>query len=622
MTQQTFLMPGAEAPVLLCGTGGCITGARGSAPCAQDSGPKPKAPSRHESPAEVRRFHRCPFQCFIAAACVLFGLALIANVQLGYEGGWFWYAVLRDAGFHLYHDLHLVVQPLIILETQGWMALAGKGWIVSKVPAVFHLLAFVAGIALVGAQSKWTDFEKAVMLAFAFFTGIHFEAYRFDDYHVVAHVCYLFSLYFLLQLDQGRTARKAWVAAPALGVLSGLAIVTRLTDGVLLALATALAIALLATARRSELLVQFWVLAALTVLGMVKLTGDSFRDYAAHTILRAAAPKGGAEHVLFYPLKLFWNSLVLLGTRRWPTTIVCAIVAGLSWSFLIRPISHSRSAAAIVKAAAGAVLLAVCVRRMIPHLKDGGVIVILSAVWVLAALALMLLVLYRLGLKLLRHEGKIPCPPREMLLLLPFVLLLSGAMSSGGYHYGLYAPVAFFVLLLPVVFPIAFAPGWLKSFLLMIAALMAVSGAYSRAMNPCSWHSFGTMPLFRSRSVIRHPVYGAMIIDDKLHAFIEPICAEVIHRGNRELLSIPFPYANYFCGVPPWQNFVQSFFDTAGKDVIDRMISKLRESPPQWVLYQRQLENLARHEQTFNGGRIVHTAEYGPGNEWMLISTR
>src|ERR1035441_3871655 len=142
------------------------------------------------------------------AACIAFGIALIANTQLACDGGWFWYAVLHHAGTRLYRDLHLVLQPLAVLETEWWMSLVGKGWIVSKVPAVIHLVAFTTGIALVTAKSKLAAIPKAIVVACVFFVGIHFEAYRFDDYHVMAYALALFSILLLLKLDRAESIRS------------------------------------------------------------------------------------------------------------------------------------------------------------------------------------------------------------------------------------------------------------------------------------------------------------------------------------------------------------------------------------------------------------------------------
>lgn len=64
---------------------------------------------------------------------------MIANSQAVAEGTWFWYAVIFRHGERLYSHLQLALQPLFVIETAGFMALLGKGWLASKVPALLHL---------------------------------------------------------------------------------------------------------------------------------------------------------------------------------------------------------------------------------------------------------------------------------------------------------------------------------------------------------------------------------------------------------------------------------------------------------------------------------------------------
>jgi len=575
-------------------------------------------------------------------ACIAFGIALIANTQLANDGGWYWYAVLHHGGQRLYRDLHLVLQPLAVLETEWWMSLVGKGWIVSKVPAVLHLLAFAAGIALVTAKSKLAAFPKAVVIAFAFFAAIQFENYRFDDYHVIVDAICLFSILFLLKLNEAPSGRLNLRLAAALGVLSGLAIVTRLTDGVALCLSTALAVAYQTKTRKAPSLLAFFCFTSLVVFGIVLLTGDSLRDYATYTILGAAGPKGGLANVLIRPLLLLWNALVFLTAPQQLRIVLCCGAAAASWTWLIAPFSKGDARSSTIRAIVGLALLAAAIFLLLPVLENGGVIVVLSAMWVIADYGIVFFLALQVALDSLRAGGASIANPERVILLLPFALLLTGAMSSGGYHVGLYAPIAFFILTGAVVFPALLETRWLKSCFLVMAALMAISGACSKTLSPASWQSYRTFPMFSHRLLVHHPTYGSMVVDDNLYSFFEGICSVVKSDGRSELLSIPYPYANYYCDIPPWQGFVQTFFDTSGKEVIDDMMAKLQHSPPKWILYERQLRNLELHEKTFNEGRrlphrdldemivgnivsgrwqLVMRGTYGAGNDWLLVRT-
>jgi hypothetical protein len=317
-----------------------------------------------------------------------------------------------------------------------------------------------------------------------------------------------------------------------------------------------------------------------------------------------------------------------------------AIAASGLAAFLAMLVPSGKIRAISAPAFSALALLAVCLTQLLPNVKNGSLLVTLLVLWVLIAHGLALVVLYR------AVRGAVWQYPgtgrREVVLLIPFGLLLSGSMSSGGYPYGLYLPIAFLILLLPAVLPAVFENRALATFLVCLAGLMAMSAAYSRAANPVSWHSFHSSPMFTRRLIVHHPAYGPMLIEKKTLRFIEPICSTIQSEGPGDLLSLPLPYANYYCNIPPWQGFVQSFFDTAGKDVIDDMMSKLETCPPKWILYQRQLDNLALHERAFNGGRklpqrdldvflmdgiekgkwqVVQSKEYGEGNLWLLLRT-
>ena len=100
--------------------------------------------------------------------CLLFGLAMIADTQAAGDGVWYWYATFLHSGKHLYRDMHLALQPLYVLETAWVLALLGKGWVVSKAPAILHLVAYCVGLLLLVRRSELSDGEKAVVLGCGF----------------------------------------------------------------------------------------------------------------------------------------------------------------------------------------------------------------------------------------------------------------------------------------------------------------------------------------------------------------------------------------------------------------------------------------------------------------------
>ena len=167
-------------------------------------------------------------------------------------------------------------------------------------------------------------------------------------------------------------------------------------------------------------------------------------------------------------------------------------------------------------------------------------------------------------------------------------------------------------------------------------------GMVYKGLRPLSWLSYRCAPVFRHRQVFDHPAYGPMIIDSRLLHFIVPICDRV-KNGAPELLSLPYPYPNYFCEIPPWHGYVQTFFDTSTKATIFGLIDELQTAPPMWILYQRQMDNLEIHERVFHGGQrmphrdldemimrkieqgawvVAERSEYGVDSDWILLRTR
>lgn len=585
-------------------------------------------------------------QRLAAASCFLFGLVVIANTHSAADGEWYWYAWLLQQGKRLYADMHLPLQPLFVLETEFFLALFGKGWLVSRIAAVLHLLAFCFGILLLARHSAWKDHQKAIVIACVFFVSIHFEAYRFDDYHVLADCFVLYSLLLLvLMLEKGSGIQRNVYLAAGLGILSGLSLITRLNDGAALIAGVAVVILCVVPGRKQASIAAYSVAAALTVVVFVLLSGDSLHDYALNSIFKAAGAKGGAANVLTFPFLLPANAARFLIAEWWPLRLFFdVLVVALSSVFLLRPFSRANLSCSAAKATLGILTLGIALWLEFPRIVRGDLIVALSAIWVLVAYGLGLAAVVRLFRSGFMHGQADGWDPREILLLVPLGMLASGSMSTGGHHFGLYAPVGTLILLLPIASPISLHQEWRRSAFLAVAALMALSGLSYRSLNPHSWLSYRCPPVFLDRQVFNHPNYGPMIIDNQLLHFIEPVC-ERIKRGPRqpELLSLPFPYANYFCAIPPWHGYVQTFFDTSTEDTISSLMEELQTAPPMWVLYQRQVDNLSLHEKVFKGGRrlphrdldelimrkidqgawlVADRSQYLEGNDWILLRTR
>jgi hypothetical protein len=183
--------------------------------------------------------------------------------------------------------------------------------------------------------------------------------------------------------------------------------------------------------------------------------------------------------------------------------------------------------------------------------------------------------------------------------------------------------------LVPVVRPLRRKASWANASLVTIVALMGLSAMREKIHDPYSWILFRSSPMFMNRQSYRHPVYGPMYIDNDLLRFIVPVCKEIGASGPRpELLAMPFAYPNYFCDTPPWHGYVQTWFDTSTKAAIDGLVRELDTAPPQWIVYQRQLDILGAFEKVYNRGQPMAQRDLDTlimqkiaTGEWHVVGT-
>jgi hypothetical protein len=585
------------------------------------------------------------YQSLALVFCVLFGMAMIANTQLGGEALWFWYATFLRNGTRLFTDLHLALPPLFALENAGWMQMFGTRTLVTEIPSVIHAFVLSLAIFLILQESDWPDWQKAIVLAGNFLLCVYIGAYRFDDFHVLADIFILFSLLTLLWIARAETVAQAFRLAGALGILSGLAITTRLNDGV--ALVVAVMLCLFFLARKQKILAAGLFLAAtlLTIVVVVRLTGDTLSAYVSNGIVGAAASKGvDKTSILQRPWSMFFNALHLVRTGgKWLLLWTCAIIvtgAALAryWQKGIKYIVPLQ----LGIAAAGFVYSSHALRQ---QLLAGTFVNVLSIALIVVNYLVALLVVVRY-LNSTMALGKREWDAREILVFVPLAELASASASTGGQPTNgfLFSQIAMLLLLVPVVQPFRRHSSWANPSFVTIVALLGLSCFAAKIQDPYSWNNFSSSPMFVNRQWYRHPVYGPMYLDRDLLHFIQPIC-EKIDQGNPspELLSLPFAYPNYFCATPPWHGYVQTYFDTSQRSTILQLMNELDTAPPQWILYQRQLKILEGAEKNYNHGqplahrdldtmimqkiatgqwRLVDKVNYLEGDGWLLIKTR
>ncbi|HKO19258.1 MAG TPA: hypothetical protein VJU82_10270 [Acidobacteriaceae bacterium] len=547
-------------------------------------------------------FEGTVWQSLAFVFCVLFGIAMIINNQLEGEAWWFWYATLMHGGAKLYADLHLPLQPLYALETDFWIRLVGIKVLAFESLSVIHVVVFCFGILLILRGSEWPDWQKAIVLAGAFFLCLGCTAYRFDDVHIVADSFIFYSLFLLLLVAKTKTRQRQLGLAGALGILSGLTITTRLNDGVALLVATG--ICLLFLARKNKLVCAglFAVAAGVTVLVVVKLTGDTLRDWAINSILRAAGAKGGTGSILTAPYRILPNSVAALRGRRWLFEWVVAIMAA---SALVQHYwqHRFRYMVALQLGMAGlAYVLSSWLHRA--ELREGQLVYfVLLSLLLLNYLLLPVVMAHYLVSKIGDRKGG--WDPREVLILLPLAALASASASTGATVVDgfLFSQIALLLLLVPVIQPFGRQGSWANAFVITMMTLTGIGVMADRIQTPYHWLHFTSSPMFRNRVWYQHPVYGPMYVEKDQLKLVLSICREVeVGNSKPELLSMPWAYPNYFCNIPPWHGYVQTFFDTTPKATVDHLMNELNTAPPQWIEYERQSDDLTQHERILNGG--------------------
>lgn len=581
-----------------------------------------------------------PYQLLGASLCVLLGLAMIVNTQLGGEAMWFWYATVFHGGARLYADLHTPLQPLFVLLTDGWMRLFGVKAMVTEIPSLLQVIVMCVGLYLALRESDWPDWQKGIVLAGAFVLTVVGSSYRFDDYHVLAENLILYSFVLLLWIARAETARRLGSLAAGLGVLAGCTITSRLTDGA--ALLVAVTACLLLLSRRRKLLTTglFVLVAVLTVVLIVSLTGDTFADYLNSTVFKAASSKGGTGSILAAPLLFFRNALLLMtragkGMTLWVAVLI-AFGAGLQRY-------GRRGVSAIVAAQLGfaAVSFVAAPHATKDQVLTGALINVMTLVLTVLTYVLAGVVAIRFGLWAMGRTSH-RFDPREVVILLPLAEWASYSAGAGAEpHTGYYAPVALLLLMVPVLQPFGRERAWAQASFVTLLAILGLSGILSKVHTPYFWQNYGSAPMFTHRVWYRHPVYGPLYIDRDLLAFSTAVCTDI--HGGHELLSLPYPYPNWFCATPPWHGYVQTFFDTSTRATIQHLIAELEAAPPQWIVYQRQLHILSGAETLYNHGKplaqrdldrsimdrlrsgqwtLVDKKNYLEGDGWFIIRTR
>ena len=587
---------------------------------------------------DPRPKHKPSLLVWVASTvCFLFGVAHILNVHPIGDGVWFWYATLWRQHVRLYADMHLSLQPLFPELTALFQTGFGSTWLAMKVLPVLQLATYTVVLTWLCRRASDERAVQACLVLGVFFLTITSPFYRFDDYHVTSDVLQLLVLVTLLLFTRKNSAHT--ITAVLAGLFCGLCTANRLNDGTMLFLTCVLCTAFLVRTDKLFLLLLETAGALAGLVLPVLVSRDTLGDWFAQSVLHAAKIKGGTGNVLLAPLSLPFRALSELVAWRFPFFVAYFLGVGVAVAY--GPAWFAKGGKLRMAASVLLAILVIGTVYMARQSLSGRPVALFSSVAAATLFPLALLILFRAVRHAIQpttahwHRG-------EILLLLPVGQLLAGAMTSATSLPDLYPPVAAALLVAPLAVP-AHMRQRMGRFLAGICLVIAASTAVAKAVHPYFWHLYDDHAMFRDRQWYRHPVYGPMYIERGQLAVSAAICQDV-HRSDAptSMLNLPYPYLNYFCGIPPWQNYIQTWYDTSGADTITALQQQLRDSPPEWIVYQHDPEVIRVHEAVFHGGQplphryldqqIVRNLQAGlwtvqsfqcyRGSDWILIHTR
>lgn len=563
------------------------------------------SPAKADAAPILKSGARASVPMWIAfVACLLYGVALTLNSQVPTEGVWYLLDSLVLRGVKLYRDLHSPFQPFQLLESSGWRAILGGSWIASQVLFLVHLFLLTWGYFVLANRTALQAWQKTILFIGAFFVGTGFSGYHFGDYRVITDIAALYSLILLGrdEMPTGLIDRGSLIIA--VGLLSGISLMTRINDGLMLCLMTGAILYYRLSGTRVFGLVLFVTTIIATSITLISLTGDSIQNYYKFSIAGATAIKGGSAQIMFGPLALIANlgrTLISL-----PSLVSLSLFAlmGTGTLMLLRvqegkPIRPSLPKWVLVTLLLELTIGTIYLTRFIPSIfVFSGTPLFMVTIYVAAAYA---------GFALLIPPS--PFRNRLILVLIPFGHLVSLSMGSSGEYRDNYQPVGMFMVLWPYIWPSLMTLTWMRCYILPPYIIMAMSGLVGKIQTPVSWWYYIASPMFDGREIIEHPVYGPMIIDRRMDKFFGKVCDLISAPRPSSLFATPYSYANYYCAVPPWHDHVLTFFDTSDREKVSRIPTELRQSPPAWVLYERQPKSLLKHEVVYNHGRpLPHRA--------------
>lgn len=558
----------------------------------------------------------------VSVLCFLYGTMLLVFVVSPGDGGWILYGKEMISGMKIYSDLQLNQQPLFPVLS-AIVASITDVILYQHLLYLPILLLFCFSIYRLCAVVGTNVYFRSLLILCVFFFSIRFEAYRFDDYHVLAHSLVLLSaaISFEAIYNNRYVFNKFCIGQ---GLICVATMLVRINEGCVVLLGATCTLLFLSKDFRSGIRgILFFGTAILSFFAVIMLLiGESPLVWFDYTFARAAGNKGGVS-LIGYPFRLTINSAT---TIRDVVSSLPAHLVLLSFLYLgaVYSIAVLTKKFSFLKCLLLAIFLC-CVEYYLIKVKFSFGLLIVP----LVVIGLLLIGNYVvMGLVFNRERISYKVIP---VLAYSCSLFFMGALSSAGRYQDLTFPTAFSLATFPLLFnSIGFKINKSKLILSVFSTILLIlvgESLYLRTKVPYAWHSYNVPPLFSSEYNVETDRSGVdFILSKQVSELIFPVC-KIVSPGDT-LLSLPFSFANYFCGIPVWHGYVQSFFDTSGPDLINRMLADLTDNPPNFIFYQRQISNMETHELLFNNGKPLahrkidkYIMEKVNSHEWEAVFT-
>jgi hypothetical protein len=583
------------------------------------------------------------FDIFTSIFCFLFSVTILFSILSPGDGGWILFGKELQNHSLLYENLNFHQQPLFPFLGKLVSTYSNDKFFLEKSFFLFIPITYIYAIYKISQKAFKSRLIQSFFILSVFFASIQFEAFRFDDYHGFSGALKFLSLYISIIFLRSEIKFNAFINFQS--IIASLVFFSQITEGVFL-FCVIYGIGFYKECRIRLLIYSlfktFIIFFSFFIFFVFFLSDTSIQNWFSNTITEAGSIKGG-DGLYFYPFKMIVNSVKAItipffsGHYFLKLFLLLFYLLGifilLNYKKLIRFKYISEFFIFFIFSFGFFI-------QEIYNLKIISVLLPYSFIF-----SLFIFIAYLAYLFSRNFQRDITLNKTLCLILYPLCFFISGSLSSGGSFNDHYFSMALFLAVFPFIINSSFIkkgiPNGYLNLISLVFLVVAIQGYTARYNNPYSWHSYHVPKLFFKYKFVYSSLHGHFITNDEVEALIDPVCK--LTDGPSTLLSIPFSFANYYCGKKIWEGNIQTFFDTSSEIQVKKIIEKLKIDPPNFIFYQRQLANLKLHEEIYRNGKalphrkldefimneiegkkwlVIYTSKLYPPSEWILIATK